>query len=114
MPTTSTRRELLRTALATGLIPLAARIGFAADKPAPIVDTHIHCFAGKDNQKFRYHPNGPYKPAAPATPEHLLKCMDGAGVGFAIIVHPEPYQDDHAYLEHCLDVGKGRFKGTCL
>jgi predicted TIM-barrel fold metal-dependent hydrolase len=40
--------------------------------------------------------------------------MDGAGVDYAIIVHPEPYQDDHSYLEHCLQVGKGRLKGTCL
>ncbi|MGH9842002.1 MAG: amidohydrolase family protein [Blastocatellia bacterium] len=40
--------------------------------------------------------------------------MDGAGVIHAIVVHPEPYQDDHRYLEHCLQVGKGRLKGTCL
>jgi predicted TIM-barrel fold metal-dependent hydrolase len=40
--------------------------------------------------------------------------MEGAGVDFAVVVHPEPYQDDHRYLEHCLSVGKGRFKGTCL
>ena len=40
--------------------------------------------------------------------------MDGAGVDHAIVVHPEPYQDDHRYLEHCLHVGDGRLKGTCL
>jgi predicted TIM-barrel fold metal-dependent hydrolase len=40
--------------------------------------------------------------------------MDGAGVQYAIVVHPEPYQDDHRYLEHCLAVGKGRLKGTLL
>jgi predicted TIM-barrel fold metal-dependent hydrolase len=40
--------------------------------------------------------------------------MDDAGVDHAIVVHPEPYQDDHRYLEHCLDVGAGRLKGTCL
>jgi predicted TIM-barrel fold metal-dependent hydrolase len=40
--------------------------------------------------------------------------MDGAGVKYAIVVHPEPYQDDHRYLEHCLAVGKGRLKGTLL
>jgi predicted TIM-barrel fold metal-dependent hydrolase len=31
-----------------------------------------------------------------------------------VVVHPEPYQDDHRYLEHCLTVGKGKLKGTCL
>src|SRR5947209_5321189 len=40
--------------------------------------------------------------------------MDEAGVGHAVIVHPEPYGDDHRYLDHCLDIGRGRFKGTCL
>jgi predicted TIM-barrel fold metal-dependent hydrolase len=50
----------------------------------------------------------------PATPEMLLKLMDGAGVDFAVVVHPEPYQDDHRYLEHCLKVGGKRLKGTAL
>ena len=40
--------------------------------------------------------------------------MTGAGVDYAIVVHPEPYQDDHRYLEHCLSVGKGKLKGTLL
>jgi predicted TIM-barrel fold metal-dependent hydrolase len=40
--------------------------------------------------------------------------MDEAGVDFAIVVHPEPYQDDHRYLEHCLAVGGQRLKGTAL
>ena len=40
--------------------------------------------------------------------------MDAADVDYAVVVHPEPYQDDHRYLEHCLDVGKGRLKGTLL
>lgn len=80
----------------------------------PIVDTHVHCFAGPDDARFPYHPGAPYRPTGAATPEHLLRCLDGAGVGFAIAVHPEPYQDDHRHLEHCLTVGRGRLKGTCL
>jgi hypothetical protein len=40
--------------------------------------------------------------------------MGEAGPDHAIVVHPEPYQDDLRYLEHCLDVGKGKLKGTCL
>lgn len=103
-----TRRELLASATA---IPLAAR---AAEAKVPVVDTHLHCFAGKNDPKFPYHRDAPYTPAEPATPEHLLKCMAGAGIDYAIVVHPEPYQDDHRYLEHCLAVGKGKLKGTCL
>lgn len=78
------------------------------------IDCHLHCFAGNDDPRFPYHALAPYRPAAAATPEHLLACMDGAGVTRAIVVHPEPYQDDHRYLEHCLNVGAGRLKGTLL
>lgn len=79
----------------------------------PIVDTHVHCFAGRDDQRFPYHPSGPYQPSNLASPEQLLARMDSAGVDYAVIVHPEPYHDDHRYLEHCLEVGDGRLKGVC-
>lgn len=113
MTTHPSRRQFLQTtALAAAATVLPETLGAPA---APIiVDTHLHCFAGTGDARFPYHARGPYRPAAAATPEHLLKCMDGAGVNYAIVVHPEPYQDDHRYLEHCLTVGKGRLKGTCL
>src|SRR4051812_43009469 len=85
----------------------------AADR-TPVVDTHLHCFAGAADKRFPYHADAPYTPEDAATPEHLLACMDAAGTDFAVVVHPEPYQDDHRYLEHCLAVGKGWLKGTCL
>jgi predicted TIM-barrel fold metal-dependent hydrolase len=107
-----TRREFLAS---TALPALAAASKLtAAEERAPIIDTHLHCFAGKDDARFPYHKDGPYAPDDPATPEHLLACMAEAGVDYAIVVHPEPYQDDHRYLEHCLTVGKGKLKGTCL
>jgi len=90
----------------------APSLASAAER-VPVVDTHLHCFAGA-NDKFPYHKNAPYEPDASATPEHLLTCMKDAGVDYAVVVHPEPYQDDHRYLEHCLSVGKGKLKGTCL
>jgi predicted TIM-barrel fold metal-dependent hydrolase len=106
----TTRRDFLHAAAALALAPRL----FAAEKKPPIIDTHLHCFAGTDDKRFSYHEKAPYRPDKPATPERLLECMDGAGVTHAIVVHPEPYQDDHRYLEHCLSVGKGRLKGTCL
>jgi len=110
------RRRFLQTAAVAALAPAAceARGLLPADPIEPIVDTHVHCFAGKDDIRFPYHAKAPYKPDEPATPEHLLKVMRGAGVDFAVIVHPEPYQDDHRYLEHCLRVGGEKLKGTCL
>ena len=90
-----------------------SRLTAAPSKPT-LVDTHLHCFAGGEDIRFPYHKRAPYRPAVPATPQHLIKCMDDAGVQFAVVVHPEPYQDDHRYLEYCLNVGKGRLKGTVL
>jgi predicted TIM-barrel fold metal-dependent hydrolase len=109
------RRHFLETAAASTLVLASGRVGAQADdRHAPVIDTHLHCFAGKDDPRFPYHPKGPYQPAEPATPEHLLRCMAEAGVDYAVVVHPEPYQDDHRYLEHCLEVGEGKLKGTCL
>ena len=103
------RRTFLFSAAST------ASVLAAAPPPRPVVvDTHTHCFAGKADARFPYHPRGTYQPELPTSPEFLLKLMDGAGVDFAVVVHPEPYQDDHRYLEHCLAVGKGRLKGTLL
>ena len=84
------------------------------DLSVSVIDTHVHCFAGRDDFRHPYHPYGPYQPDEPATPEDLLRCMGEAGVDFAVVAHPEPYQDDHRYLGHCLEVGRGRLKGTCL
>jgi predicted TIM-barrel fold metal-dependent hydrolase len=80
----------------------------------PVIDTHTHCFDGPASTRFPYHEKASYKPETIATPEQLLLCMDGAGVDFGVIVNPEPYQDDHRYLEYCLNIGKGRLKGTIL
>src|SRR5215204_7437132 len=112
-----TRREFLAVPLASAASAVSAVAAIPAlplDQRVPVVDTHLHCFAGKDDRRFPYHKDAPYQPADAATPEHLLTCMTGSGTDFAVVVHPEPYQDDHRYLEHCLAVGKGKLKGTCL
>lgn len=110
-----TRRTFLQTS--TAALAASTTIDALAQAPpprTPRVDAHLHCFAGADDPRFPYHARAPYRPAEPATPEHLLACMDAAGVDYAVVVHPEPYQDDHRYLEHCLAVGDGRLKGTIL
>lgn len=116
MSTQPNRRQFLETAgAATAGLCLLPGVTIAADsKRTPVVDTHLHCFAGSKNKLFPYHARAPYRPEKPASPQHLLTCMDGAGVDYAVVVHPEPYQDDHSYLEYCLDVGKDRLKATCL
>ena len=111
------RRQFLTalTAIGTGIeLGLHSASQGAPTKKPIVVDTHLHCFAGKDDKRFPYHERAPYRPDQSATPEHLKHCMHGAGVNFAVVVHPEPYQDDHRYLEHCLRVGEKQLKGTCL
>jgi predicted TIM-barrel fold metal-dependent hydrolase len=111
-----TRRETLQAAVATTVAALAGSpvaLGFQNQR-TPRVDSHLHCFAGQDDSRFPYHERAPYKPEPAATPEHLLSCMRAADVDYAVVVHPEPYQDDHRYLEHCLQVGNDKLKGTLL
>src|SRR5678815_2823870 len=77
-----------------------------------LIDTHIHLF---EPDRFPYHPTATYKPpAAPLAP--YLDFVKQAGIDHVIIVHPEPYQDDHRYLAYCFENERprGLFKGTCL
>lgn len=116
MPARLSRRQALQLG-AAATVTASAYTSLAQEektKRTPRVDSHLHCFAGLGDQRFPYHDQAPYKPAPAATPEHLLACMQDGGVDYAIVVHPEPYQDDHRYLEHCLQVGKGKLKGTLL
>ena len=77
-----------------------------------LVDTHVHLF---DPKRFPYHPAATYKPP-PEPLEPYAKFALAAKLDSAIIVHPEPYQDDHKYLEYCFrhEPRPGFFKGTCL
>lgn len=108
-----TRRDFLATGSTLAAAGLSKLCKGAEKISVPVIDTHLHCFAGPNDARFPYHTRAPYTPTTAATPEHLLKCMDGAGVDYAVVVHPEPYQDDHRYLEHCLQTSD-RLKGTCL
>lgn len=109
------RRSLLQAGSASSCLLANSSVFASKDLPAaPRVDMHLHCFAGTTDKRFPYHPRAPYRPENKATPEHLLSCMDSAGVDYAVVVHPEPYQDDHRYLEHCTKLGKGKLKGTIL
>jgi predicted TIM-barrel fold metal-dependent hydrolase len=99
------RRQFLFTA--------SAAVASAASK-SPIIDTHIHLFAD-DQKRFPYHKNSTYQPP-PAPLEAYKKFVAQAGIDHTVIIHPEPYQDDHSYLEYCFanEPSPGFFKGTCL
>ena len=100
-----TRRE--------AVVNLSVTAGVLRAAAAPVtIETHVHLF---DPNRVPYAQNAPYKPAAYTLEDHL-KLVETAGLAHSIIVHPEPYQDDHRYLEYCFDhePRPGYFKATCL
>ena len=99
------RRQFLYTA--------SAALANAAPKN-PTIDTHIHLFAD-DQKRFPYHKDATYKPpTAPLEPYNAF--VRQAGIDHTVIIHPEPYQDDHSYLEYCFanEPSPNFFKGVCL
>lgn len=91
-------------AAAAATLPLSAKTA--------VIDSHIHLFEPK---RFAYHANAAYRPPAePLAP--YLDYVQQAGIDHVVIVHPEPYQDDHRYLDYCFanERPRGLFKGTCL
>jgi predicted TIM-barrel fold metal-dependent hydrolase len=77
-----------------------------------LIETHIHLFAG--DPRFPYN-SGSYAPHKLPVEEYVKFAVE-AHINHAIIVHPEPYQDDHRYLEYSFahEPSPGFFKGTCL
>jgi predicted TIM-barrel fold metal-dependent hydrolase len=78
-----------------------------------LIESHIHLFAG-DPARFPYN-SASYTPRTEPV-EAYVKFAQEAHIDHAVIVHPEPYQDDHRYLEYSFahEPSPGFFKGTCL
>jgi predicted TIM-barrel fold metal-dependent hydrolase len=109
MKTITRRQALMRAMGVAGALGPAG--GLYGDAP-PLIETHVHLF---DPDRVPYAPGAPYKPAAYTLETHL-KLVQAAGLTHSVIVHPEPYQDDHRYLEYCFvhRPSPGYFRGTCL
>ena len=106
------RREFL--AGMAGALAATTLAGAAGRPSGPLVDSHVHLFSN-DLKRFPLAPNATYKPA-PLPVEEYVRFAKAAGIDHAVIVHPEPYQDDYRYLEYCFtqEPSPGFFKGTCL
>src|SRR5574340_468136 len=94
---------------------LSALPAFAVPRPnGALVDTHIHIFS-PDLKRFPYHANATYRPP-PRPLDAYLEFVKKARIDHTVIVHAEPYQDDHRLLEYCFrnEPSPGFFKGTCL
>jgi predicted TIM-barrel fold metal-dependent hydrolase len=89
-----------------------ALVGGYSGRQGILIETHIHLFAG--DPRFPYN-SGSYTPHKLPVEEYVKFAVE-AHIDHAVIVHPEPYQDDHRYLEYCFarEPSPGFFKGTCL
>lgn len=86
----------------------------AARPEGYLVENSLHMFA-EDQKRFPFHPQAPYKPQ-PNSLEKYIAFIREAKLSHTVLVQPEPYQDDHRYLEYCFtqEPSPGYFKGTCL
>jgi predicted TIM-barrel fold metal-dependent hydrolase len=78
-----------------------------------LIESHVHLFSA-DPARWPLNPLS-YKPA-PLPVEEYVKFAIAARIDHAVAVQPEPYQDDHRYLEYAFtqEPFRGFFKGTCL
>jgi predicted TIM-barrel fold metal-dependent hydrolase len=91
----------------------AASPARAARPAGVLIESHIHMFSDDLTRfpinKLSYKPN-------PQPVEAYVKFVSDAQINHTVLVQPEPYQDDHSYLEYCFtkEPSKGFFKATCL
>ncbi len=82
-----------------------------------IVEWNAHMFSS-DTGRYPFHPRAAYTPdpsRCDADPlATYLRRMDDFGIDHAVLVHPEPYGDDHRLVLDCLERDPKRVHGTSL
>jgi predicted TIM-barrel fold metal-dependent hydrolase len=83
----------------------------------PIIEWNAHIFSA-DISRYPFHSKGRYQPTADRlskTPlADYLEHMDDQGIDRAVLVHPEPYGDDHTLVLDCLAQDRSKWRGTSL
>jgi L-fuconolactonase len=82
-----------------------------------IVEWNAHMFSS-DTDRYPFYPGATYVPdptrlSADPLADYVAR-MESVGIDRAVIVHPEPYGDDHRLVLACLKREPERIKGTCL
>jgi predicted TIM-barrel fold metal-dependent hydrolase len=82
-----------------------------------IIEWNAHMFSSHTD-RYPFHPQAAYVPSAEMLlPDPLaayMAHMDAEGIDRAVLVHPEPYGDDHRLVLDCLAREPARFLGTSL
>lgn len=88
-----------------------------SQKQEPIIEWNAHLFSS-EVAKYPFHKNAFYRPDPinfsddPLTV--YLNHLDEIGIDKAVVVHPEPYGDDHSLILDCINRSPERLKGTSL
>jgi L-fuconolactonase len=82
-----------------------------------IIEWNQHIFH-PDSELYPFHESAAYQPriaAEPADPlQAYMERMAAEGIDRAVLVHPEPYGDDHRLILDCLEREPEHFLGTTL
>ena len=82
-----------------------------------IIEWNTHIFS-PDLQRYPFHQDAAYRPDVSNNPTDplgaYLERMEEEGIDRAVLVHPEPYGDDHRLILECLEREPQLLKGTCL
>lgn len=116
-----TRRKAMGTVAGFGLLGLGlSQRGWASmltPLKTPIIEWNAHIFS-PDTSKYPIHPKTTYTPDVSVHPNDALavylKRLEEEGIDRAVIVHPEPYGDDHRLIIDCLQREPKRLRGTSL
>lgn len=82
---------------------------------SPVVDSHLHVWAGKEETaSFPYEPGREPPESLAASTDHLLKTMDLCKVDKAMIVQPINHLYDHRYVSAALRSHPQRLRGMLL
>jgi predicted TIM-barrel fold metal-dependent hydrolase len=81
-----------------------------------VIEWNAHMFS-RDTRRYPFHPAAAYVPK-PADLEDdplaaYLERMRLLGIDRAVLVHPEPYGDDHSLILDCLAREPERLRGVC-
>lgn len=83
----------------------------------PVIEWNAHIFS-PDTVKFPFHKKASYQPDVSNQPKDplaaYLQRLEEEGIDLAVIVHPEPYGDDHSLVLDCLQREPDRLRGTSL
>ena len=81
------------------------------------IEWNTHIFS-PDLERYPLHPRAAYRPDVTSQPADALAAymdlMRQHAIDRAVLVHPEPYGDDHRLILECLEREPKLFRGTCL